>query len=320
MILLAADIGGTHTRIQVCEADRLIVRMRYKNKDYSDLITIFNVFFVQNNINKASINSACFGIAGPITNNLIKITNLPWVINVSEIRNYLGVDKFEIINDFTAIGYGLESLQPKDLLTIQSGKINKLGSKAFIGAGTGLGVGFIAYYDNNKYIINPSEGGHVDFAPTTEQQIDLLRYLSKKYHHVSLERVLSGGGLVNIYNFLTNDAPNNHIDAASISALAMQSSSGVQKQDLIAKQALEIFWQIYGAAAGNLALTALPYSGLYVVGGIAAKLAQQIQTSGFLQAFQNKGRMSELVTDIPLHIVLCEYVGLQGANICARNL
>lgn len=314
MILLAADIGGTHTRIQICNTNKVIVRMRYRNKDYSDLIAILNNFFVQNNINKNSINSACFGVAGPVTNDTIKITNLSWVIDTSEIKNYLNIDKFKIINDFTAIGYGLESLQPNDLLTLQSDKLSKLGPKAFIGAGTGLGVGFITYYDDNKYIINPSEGGHVDFAPTTEEQIDLLRYLSKKHHRVSLERVLSGSGLVNIYNFLTNDELNNHIDAASISELA------IKNQDHLAKQALEIFWQIYGAAAGNLALTTLPYGGIYIVGGIAAKLAEQIETSNFLKFFQNKGRMSELIISIPLHIVLCEYVGLQGATVCARSL
>jgi len=205
VILLAADIGGTHTRIQICNANRLVVRMRYNNKDYPDLITILNTFFAQNNIDKDSINSACFGVAGPIINNIIKITNLSWIIDTREIKNYLNIDKFEIINDFTAIGYGLESLRPNDLLTLQSGRPNKLGVKAFIGAGTGLGVGFITYYDSDKYIVTPSEGGHVDFAPNSEQQIDLLRYLSKKHHHVSLECALSGNGLVNIYNFITND-------------------------------------------------------------------------------------------------------------------
>ena len=331
-MILAADIGGTYTRLQVSHTNGLVARERYKNQDYPDLIAILTTFLLQHHIDKTSIGSACFGVAGPITSNTIKLTNLAWVVDTNAIKNYLKLDKLQLINDFTAIGYGLATLLPQELLTLQPGKPAGLGAKAFIGAGTGLGAGFITYDDSNKYVVNPSEYGHSDFAPTTAQQLALWQYLSKKYPHVSLERVLSGSGLVNIYDFViarSGSLPTiNNLDSADCTAgrqphsidAAVITQLALEQQDELAKQALELFWQIYGAIAGNLALTILPSGGLYLAGGMIAKLAEQIPINSFLASFNYKGRMSGLLSTIPLYVVLSEHVGLQGAAICAKNI
>jgi glucokinase len=212
---------------------------------------------------------------------------------------------------------------------LQPGKPRTDDVRACIGAGTGLGVGFLTF-NCDEVVAHSTEGGHIDFAPTDDIQLELLQYLRKKYHRVSFERILSGQGLANIYNFVRNNkifgeeenpdlrfliTSDKEVDiAAAIAKYA------IENKDVMAMRALDIFIRIYGTAVGNLALTTLPYGGLYVVGGIAPKLLSQIQTGGFLETFGDKGRMSGLLKDIPLYVVLNEDVGLQGAAVRAKKL
>lgn len=334
MIVLSGDIGGTNTRMQFTEVAisnkmHVIATRHYTNSSYSSFLGIVDAFFSETKVNSNEVVSACFGVAGPVIKEKVNVTNLPWLINAANIKNRLKTDKVELINDFVSIGYGLEVLQPNDLLTLQPGKPRKDGVIAYIGAGTGLGVGFMTCH-NGEYLAHSTEGGHVDFAPTYEVQIELLKYFRKKYHRVSFERILSGAGLVNVYNFahdnkLFGEEENpslrflinsgNNVDiAAAISEYA------IKHKDIIAMRALDIFIHVYGSAVGNLALTTLPFGGLYVVGGIAPKLLNQIKKGGFMKAFNDKGRMSNLIKDIPLHVVLYEDVGLQGATIYAKKI
>ena len=333
MILFSGDIGGTHTRVQLTEFTppnkmQVIASAHYDNSRYKEFLDIVDTFFTTNQIEPDKIASVCFGVAGPIIAEEVKFTNFPWVLSTEIIKRRLKLEKVKLINDFVAIGYGLETLQSKDLLTLQKGRLQADAIRAYIGAGTGLGIGFITP-DGKDYLVHATEGGHVDFAPTDQIQIELLQYLRKQYHRVSFERLLSGQGLVNIYRFVADREASSKENAdlrlliainKKINPAGTIAKYAIEHKDAIAMQALDIFIRIYGAAVGNLALTTLPFGGLYVVGGIAPKLAPQIKQGGFLATFGDKGRMSSLITDIPLHLVLYEDVGLQGAAVCARKI
>jgi glucokinase len=334
MLVLAGDIGGTHSRILVADfADgsmRILKAKHYINGDYVSLVDVIDAFLTEYDFTKTQINSACFGVPGPVANGMVKFTNLPWVINASDIKEKLKTEKVELINDFSAIGYGLETLTTSDLHVIQTAKPRQDAIKAFIGAGTGIGVGFMSCH-NDYYIAHPTEGGHVDFAPTDDTQIELLKYLLKKYHRVSLERVLSGQGLINIYHFVRDNRIFGEEEDLNLRFLIENEKKGtdiaaavskyaIQNKDIMAMRALDIFIRIYGAAVGNLALSTLPYGGLYVVGGIAPKLIPQIEKGPFLETFRDKGRVANLLKDVPLYIVKNTDVGLHGAAVFARRL
>ena len=334
MLVISGDIGGTSTRMQFTEFTaandmKIIANIHYSNNNYGSFADIITAFFQETKMSIDKIAGACFGVAGPVVKGKVNITNLPWVINTRDIKNQLKLDKVELINDFASIGHGLEILQPKDMLTLQVGKPRPNGIRAYIGAGTGLGVGFMTCYQG-QYLIHSTEGGHIDFAPTDDLQIELLRYMRKKYHRVSFERLLSGQGLINIYAFVRDNKifgeeenPNlrflikssKHIDVAATIA-----EYAIKHKDIMAMRALNIFIGIYGSAVGNLALTTLPFAGLYVVSGIAPKLLKEIEKGNFYKSFLDKGRMSHIIKDVPLHIVLYQDVGLQGTAICAKKL
>lgn len=335
MVVLSGDVGGTSTRVQLTDfKDPFCINTikigHYANSDYSSFSSIIDTFFVGTNFDLSTIESACFCVAGPIVNEVVHLTNLPWLIETSTIKKQLKIDKVSLINDFVAVGYGLDMLQPQDLFTLQTGKLHVGAPRAYIGAGTGLGVGFMTLQQPGIYNAYHTEGGHVDFAPTDDTQVKLLDYLRKKYHRVSFERVLSGEGLIKIYHFMRDNRVYGEeenpelrflIDSdKDIDVAATISEYAMTHKDIIAMRALNLFLRIYGAAVGNLALTMLPFGGLYVVGGIAPKLLTQIKEGTFLEAYGDKGRMSCLIKDIPLHIVLNTDVGLQGATIFARNL
>jgi glucokinase len=254
-----------------------------------------------------------------------------------------------LINDFAAVGYGLLSLTPEDILTLQPGRPQSTAPIAVIGAGTGLGQGFLVHLLDD-YHVYATEGGHADFAPRTDIEFELLQYFHQHYHlnRVSVERVVSGQGIVTIYQFLcdsrkgsasrnrTQDLDRDRLSAASehsanlganlakkdrhLSAAEI-SQAALEKSNPICQQAMELFIEAYGAEAGNLALKLLPYGGLYLAGGIAAKILPLIQEGDrFLNAFKQKGRVSPLLERIPVHIVLNPQVGLQGAAVCASRL
>lgn len=328
MIILSGDIGGTNTRLQLAEFSptgeiKVIVRSQYLNKDFTSFIDIMAAFFEKAQVKPEELLGVCFGVAGPIIDNKIRLTNLPWVIDAFEIKAKFGLG-VELINDFFAIGYGIETLEAQSIDILQKGELKSNDVKAFIGAGTGLGVGFMIYNQGN-YVVHASEGGHVDFAPSDDLQMDLWRFLKKKYHHVSCERVLSGPGLINIYNFLCssraiaekeNSELRNLIDnPAGIDLASAISEYAILYEDAIARRALEVFLSIYGAIVGNLALTFLPFGGIYIASGIALKLLSQIKKDHFLAMFNDKGRMSKLMNKIPLYVVLDVDVGLRGAAV-----
>jgi glucokinase len=340
-LLLAGDIGGTKTILQLVELSEsqpelhTIYQESYQSGDFPDLVPIVQQFLLK--AESPTPEKACFAIAGPIVKNTAKLTNLAWFLETGRLEKELGIPHISLINDFAAVGYGILGLQKQDLLTLQAGKFQPEAPIAIIGAGTGLGQGFLIK-QGKYYQVFPSEGGHADFAPRHELEFQLLKYLLGKHdiQRVSVERVVSGQGIVSIYQFLRDRkiAPESPDIAKivrtweeeagqqekSVDPGAAIGKAALQKSDRLCEQTMQLFVEAYGAEAGNLAIKLLPYGGLYVAGGIAPKILPIIQNSSFLLNFTQKGRMRSLLEEIPVYIVLNQQVGLIGAALCAARL
>ncbi len=331
MRVLAGDIGGTKTLLEIADvgvsACRVLAQGHYPSGEYDGLLPMIREFLgTAGAAAGASLHSACFGVAGPIvdvsTGQCARLTNLPWDVDTAVLAHGLGITRVRLINDFQAVGYGIEALESGDLAVLQEGSEIAQAPRAVIGAGTGLGVGILVW-QHDHYEAIPTEGGHADFAPTNGPQLDLLRSLMDRFGRVSYERLLSGPGLVNIYSFLCAGAGEaarlqaaiEAQDPAAAIALAAQ-----EQRDALAVRALDMFAEIYGAQAGNLALTCLARGGVYIAGGIAPKIIGMLKTSGFLRAFNDKGRMSVVTAAMPVRVVMNPAVGIIGAALAAGRL
>lgn len=325
MLILSGDIGGTNTRLQLAEYEQdvcqtILHKTEYKCKEYPSLDEIIIDFFKAANCKTEDIESACFAVAGPIINDEVQFTNLHWFINAKKIVTTFRFKRFSLINDFEANGYAIEALDPKDIVTLQKATPIKYAPISIIGAGTGLGVALL-HWAHDFYHVTATEGGHVDFAPTTGQQLELLEYLHKKYHRVSVERIVSGIGIHNIYKFVRDNPIFGEKENPELKfALASNKNSAAKiaefanvHQDPMALRTMDIFIRAYASTAGNLALSTLPYGGLYLLGGIAPKMLPQLQDGRFIETFCDKGRMSHLLEKIPVHVVCDPDVGLKGA-------
>jgi glucokinase len=353
-LLLVGDVGGTKTLLRLVEMptgetstiasqQKNLYEALYTSQEYPDLVPMVREFLQAAAAalgNSPTPTKACFAIAGPVVGNTSVLTNLAWSLTTERLEQELNIVHVSLINDFAAVGYGLLSLTPEDILTLQPGRPQSTAPIAVIGAGTGLGEGFLVRLLDD-YHVYATEGGHADFAPRTDIEFELLQYFHQHYHlnRVSVERVVSGQGIVTIYQFLcdrTQDLDRDRLSAASehsanlganlvkkdrhLSAAEI-SQAALEKSNPICQQAMELFIEAYGAEAGNLALKLLPYGGVYLAGGIAAKILPLIQENDrFLNAFKQKGRMSPLLERVPVHIVLNPQVGLQGAAVCASRL
>ncbi|MGF1479650.1 MAG: glucokinase [Cyanophyceae cyanobacterium] len=323
-LLLAGDIGGTKTILRLVElsADstfKTIHQVKYSSSNFPDLVPMVQQFLAA--IEGYFPEVACFAIAGAVIDNTSKLTNLNWFLDSQRLEVELGIPKVSLLNDFAANCYGVLGLNPADLHTLQDGKPSKTAPIAVIGAGTGLGEGFLVP-QGDQYQIFASEGGHADFAPRSELELKLGSYLQEKYqtNHISVERLVSGRGIVDIYQGLRlhrvfPESPEIAEAMASqkVDAAAIISQAALERSDRLCEKTMEIFIETYAAQAGNLALTLLPFGGLYISGGIAAKILPLIQEERFLAAFRRKGRMSEILQQIPLHVVLNPQVGLLGS-------
>ncbi len=339
-LLLAGDIGGTKTILRLVEqsdslALRSICEERYSSQDFPDLVPIVQQFLAKAQTHTPQ--KACFAIAGPVVNNTAKLTNLTWFLDTQRLEQELGIQHITLINDFEAVGYGVLGLEAEDILTLQAGKLQPSAPIAIIGAGTGLGQGFLIKH-GDIYQVFPSEGGHADFAPRSELEFQLLKYLLEKHdiQRISVERVVSGLGILSIYQFLrdrkiASESPEvaevvrtweqeTGKSEKSVDPSAAISKAALEKRDRLSEQTMQLFVEAYGAEAGNLALKLLPYGGLYLAGGIAAKILPLIKDGNFLLTFTQKGRMRSLLEDVPVHLVLNSQVGLIGAAICAARL
>lgn len=352
-MILAGDIGGTKTNLALYdwtdERTEPVHIESFPSSDYSSLEEILRDFLVSplptvSSIEQAAetpepespadrtdesatplqIEAACFGIAGPILDNRSQTTNLPWVVDGAHIAKEFAIPQVRLLNDLEATAYGILLLRPDEVEVLNTGKPPaKRRAFAIIAAGTGLGEA-ILFWDGTIYRPMPSEGGHTDFAPNNDNEIELLRYLRSQYLHVSYERVLSGPGLFAIYEYLRDTKKNEPTWLAEKiktgNPAAVIAEAGLAGQADIAKQALDLFASIYGAEAGNLALKALSLDGVYVAGGIAPKLIAKLRDGTFMKAFTNKGRYKRLMSSIPVKVVMNEHTALLGAASVAATL
>ncbi len=320
MKVLAGDLGGTHGRLWLAEVvnglPRCLREAVYPSADYPDPAD-----FIEHFLAGETVTAACLAVAGPVEvhtdGQTARITNLPWRLDSRELAHRLGLPRLRLINDFAAVGHGIDALQPKDLVNLQPGRPRARAPRALIGAGTGLGVAILVW-NGTDYQVLPTEGGHVDFAPTDALQAELWAWLHPRHGHVSAERVLSGPGLVNIYRFLAQRAPQRADPALTVmldhdDAPARISEHALWHGDALAREAVELFIRIYGAQAGNLALTTLAHGGVFLAGGIAPKLLDLLSGGGFIAAFRAKGRMAPLMEEFPVQVIINTRVGLLGA-------
>jgi glucokinase len=329
MNILAGDIGGTKARLQLCNArgqTRVIVTRSYSSQAYDGLVPIVTEFLTETARNTAPPIAACFAVAGPVRDQRAKITNLPWMVDATHLATQLGIQRVFLINDIQGIGYGICGLDAKELEVLQVGAPESSGTRVIMAAGTGLGQGAMIRHKGD-YAMLATEGGHADFAPRDELELDLLRYLLARLGQVSYETLLSGRGLMRIYEFLRDTgraiepawiaaALHNADDpAAVISSTALAADAPA-----IAKLTLARFVRIYGAQAGNLALTFFATGGVYVAGGIVFNIAQAMRSGAFINAFRRNAAMSSLLERVPVSIVRTPEIGLYGARCVALRL
>ena len=323
-MILAGDVGGTKVHLALFDfIDGNLKHTRDKlfpSREYAGLEAIVKEFLVAE-----KVTAACFGVPGPVRDGQLRLTNLPWTLDRRELARNLKIDYVFLINDLQASGYGIAELDAEQIYTLNEGDARQVGNRALISAGTGLGEGFIIW-DGRSYVPYPSEGGHADFAPRNTDEFDLLRFLRNKYNgRISYERVVSGMGLTNIYEFLrevrgveepawlaeriTREDPN-----AVITELALKARSE------ICEKALDMFVSAYGAEAGNLALKVMSVGGLYLGGGIAPRILEKLKDGTFLKAFTDKGRLSQLLVNMPVRVILESRTALIGAAAYAEAL
>ena len=328
--LLAADVGGTWTTMALAEAGTdpaIAVHHVYPSRDFEGLEAVVNDFLARPEVAEhgGRIEAACFSVAGPVAGNASTLTNLGWVVDGSTLARSLGLPAVKLINDFSAAGQGIGHLAASDIETLQAGDPVANGTRLIIGAGTGLGVGVLTWHDDG-YTAHPSEAGHGDFAPVDGQQDLLLGHLRRSFGRVSYERVVSGPGLMRIFSFLqeTGDGvPSRQLLEATRKrndTSELIAEFAISRLDPIAVKALDLFVSVYGAFAGNMALVTLARGGVYIAGGIAPKIAVKLKDGAFMRAFTSKGRFSELLASIPVHVVKNPRVGLLGAILEAGRL
>jgi glucokinase len=324
-IVLAADIGGTNTKIGLGLYDgghvTLLARRVYRGRDYASLEHVIDTFLGEPDVagRRRELSSACFAAAGPVDDGCARLTNRAWTISEAALRRHLGLAKVRVINDFAAAGVGVCELGETDLLILQAGAVVAQAPRVIVGAGTGLGVAILLYQDG-RYLVHPSEAGHGDFAPGDAMQDALGRYLRERLGHVSYERVVSGQGPPAIVGFLAATqgcVPSPEFELAMQQGDASKAVTqfALENRDPVAVRALDLFASAYGAFAGNMALTALAHGGMFIAGGIAPKIADKLQDGTFMRAFCAKGRFRPLLETIPVSVVMNEQVGLIGALV-----
>jgi glucokinase len=317
-MILAGDIGGTNTRLALfdakSEAMRILFEKTFSSREKTSLEAVITEFL---SLHPVELTRASFGIAGPVRNGRCEATNLPWVVDSKTVAKQLGLTRVGLMNDLVANAYGIPLLQPKDFVILNKGARNAHGNRAIISAGTGLGEAGM-YWDGEVHRPFASEGGHADFSPRNHLEMELLDYSLSRYRRVSFERLVSGPGLVHIYQFLRDRGKDEeppwlaeqmrHDDTAPlISRLALEGKSP------LCRSALELFVSFYGAEAGNLALKLMATGGVYLGGGIAPKIISILKEPVLMNAFTAKGRMRPLLEDIPVRVIMNAKTALLGA-------
>jgi glucokinase len=330
-MILAGDVGATKVHLALCKFDRgqllTVHDHKFSARDFPGLVAVVTTFLTewkQATGQTAEVLSACFGVPGPVRHGRLKLTNLPWILDSTQLAVDLKIEHVFLINDLEANGYGVPELTPDQILVLSEGDPAAEGNRGLIAAGTGLGEAILVW-DGKTHLPMASEGGHSDFAARNEEEIELLRYLQKTLHvRVRSERVISGLGLANVYAYCRDvkkleepgwlkDRMRTEDPNAVIGELG---ESGASE---LCAEALNIFVSAYGAEAGNLALKILAVGGMYVGGGIAPKLLKKMQDGTFMKAFTDKGRLSDLLVQTPVRLILESRAALMGAAAYAEG-
>ena len=321
-MILAGDVGGT--KVYLALYDFIDGKLEYTRdkqylaKDYSGLEEIVKEF-----LGAEKVTAACFGVPGPVRDGRLRLTNLPWTLDSRELAAGLAIEHVFLINDLEANCYGIAELSADQIFTLSEGDARQVGNRALISAGTGLGEGFLVW-NGRHHVPYPSEGGHADYAPRNEDEIDLLRFLRQKYNgRISFERVVSGPGLTNVYEFLREvrgmEEPAwlaKRIAAEDPNAVITELALAAKSE--ICEKAMDMVVSAYGAEAGNLALKVLSAGGLYVGGGIAPRILEKLKDGAFMKAFADKGRLSQLLVNMPVRVILESRTALMGAAAYAE--
>ena len=321
-MILAGDIGGTKTLLGLFEQapgrPRMIEHRAFPTLDYASLTDMVRAFLVPFGIDR--LDSAAFGVAGPVVEQSAQLTNVAWGVDAREVAARLNVGRLALLNDLQAIAYAVPVLRPEELEVLQEGLAVADGNAAVIAAGTGLGQALLPRVAG-RLVPSPSEGGHADFAPRTPREIEFLKELTKTYGRAEWEQVLSGRGLINLYRFLHGAECAAAVDPDDgARAPALISAAALEARCPQCVETLEMFVDAYGSEAGNLALRAVATSGLYLGGGIAPKILPALKTERFLAAFRHKPPMDDLLSKVPGAVILDDRAGLLGAAVHASRL
>ena len=323
-MILAGDIGGTNTRLGLFEPMRPRPRQRaiqvFATLEFPDLASMIAAFLEAGSIDRATIDRACFGVAGPVVDDSAQLTNVPWRIDGRAVAKAFGLKRVRVVNDLVAMGHAVPVLEDAELHTLHRGDPIQDGNVLLLAAGTGLGITLLHTVDE-RIIPSPSEGGHADYAARTEGEIALLHDLTARFGRAEVESVVSGKGLVNIYRVVHRGRP----CAAAIDIVDADAPADISKAALARRcdgciEVLEFFVESYGAAAGNLALAMLATGGVYVGGGIAPKILPALETGTFLKAFRAKSPFESMLTKMPIKVILNEETGLLGAAVAGADL
>jgi glucokinase len=321
MLLLAGDVGGTKTNVAIVSSEagpKAPLRAKtYASGDFARFEDLLRDFMA---VGGEDVAHACFAIAGPVVDDAVTATNLPWWISGADLRQALGLERVWLINDMQAILYALPTMGPEDRVALNDQPPVPGGAIAVMAPGTGLGEGYMTW-DGKRYVAFPSEGGHTDFGPTDATQIELLRHLLARFGHASYERVCAGSGLPNVYAFFrdTGYAPEpdwlrEALAAASDQTpIIVQTALSGQPGSELCQATLNLVVDVYGAEAGNLALKVVPSGGLYIAGGIPPRILPLLTGGRFMQRFTAKGRLGYLTERTPVYVLLNTQAGIIGA-------
>jgi glucokinase len=322
-MLLAGDLGGTKTLLGLfsrapARPAPLAVET-FRTTDYDSLVEMVDAFLARQPEGRPPIEGACFGVAGPVIDDQSEITNVGWQVDGRAVAIEFGLARVRLLNDLVAIAHSVSVLQPDELHTLQEGEPNLSGNAALIAAGTGMGQSYL-FNDGRRLVPAPSEAGHVDFAPRAPREMELTAWLTARRGRAEVEQVISGLGLLNLYEF-THPSPCHAVDVTrdAVRIPALLSANAMAGTCDRCREALDLFVSAYGSEAGNLALRAVATRGIYVGGGIAPKILPALETGLFLQSFEEKPPMTGLLKTIPVKVILNPQAGLIGAATVANQ-
>ncbi|OLC46323.1 MAG: glucokinase [Acidobacteria bacterium 13_1_40CM_65_14] len=321
-MLLAGDIGGTKTLLGIFDPAKVrprpIVVRSFGTLDYDDLTTMIAAFLKDDDMARVTIDTACFGVAGPVIGESATMTNIPWRIDARRVRSAFGFRRVTLLNDLEAMAYSIPVLEDDEVHVLQRGDAVPGGNIALIAAGTGLGQALLHSVDG-RYIASPTEAGHADFAARTERELALVRDLTPRFGRVDVERVISGRGLLVLHTFTHTEPCEAGVDVEDPDAPAIMTRAALERRCSGCVEALDLFVDAYGAESGNLALRSVATGGVFVGGGIAPKILPALTAGSFMRAFNAKDPLERMVERMPVKVILNAEAGLLGAAVYAAS-